>query len=169
MERFWTRIARLGRYFYLRVVRINAPAESIALGLALGVFSGALPFLSLQMVISVSLAFIFRGNLIAAALGTWWTNPFNWAIVFPLFNMLGKIFVPGKVVPVSIHDLAQAPLLEVIERGWQWLLITSLGGIIAGIPLAALTYIVALRAVRAYRLARAQRKNRHLRRDVDRV
>ncbi len=168
MERLWTKLARWGRYFYLRVVRINAPAESIALGLALGVFSGALPFLSLQMVIAVSLAFVFRANVIAAALGTWWTNPFNWAIIFPLFNLLGKVFVPGEVVPVTMQELVQAPFFELIERGRQWLLITSLGGIIAGLPLAILTYFVSLRLIRAYRLALAQRKNQRLRREIHR-
>ena len=36
MERIWVKVARWSRYSYLRVVRIKAPAESIALGLALG-------------------------------------------------------------------------------------------------------------------------------------
>ena len=72
MERIWDKIARLSRYSYLRVVRIKAPAESIALGLALGVFAGALPFLSLQMAIAVALALIFRGNVIAAAQACAW-------------------------------------------------------------------------------------------------
>ena len=120
------------------------------------------------MVIAVSLAFVFRANVIAAALGTWWTNPFNWALIFPLFNLLGKVFVPGEVVPVTMQELVQAPFFELIERGRQWLLITSLGGIIAGLPLAILTYFVSLRLIRAYRLALAQRKNQRLRREIHR-
>lgn len=168
MDRIWTRITRWGKYVYLRLVRINAPAESIALGLALGVFSGALPFLSLQMVIAVSLAFVFRANLVAAVLGTWWSNPFNWAIIFPIFYLLGKAFVPGEVVAVSTQELVQAPFFELIQRSWQWLLITSLGGVIAGIPMALVTYFVALRIIRAYRLARVHQKNERLRRELRR-
>ena len=62
MERIWVKISRMSRYAYLRIVRIKAPAESIALGLAVGVFSGAMPFLSLQMFIAVSLALLLRGR-----------------------------------------------------------------------------------------------------------
>lgn len=158
MERIWTKIARLSRYSYLRVVRIKAPAESIALGLALGVFAGALPFLSLQMAIAVVLAFLLRGNIIAAALGTWWSNPFNWAIIFPLLYMLGKVFVPVEVAPLNIHEFLSIPLLDLLQRSWKWLLITTLGGFIAGIPLALVTYFIALRAVLIYHDRRAKRR-----------
>jgi uncharacterized protein (DUF2062 family) len=158
MERIWTKIARLSRYSYLRVVRIKAPAESIALGLALGVFAGALPFLSLQMAIAVVLAFLLRGNIIAAALGTWWSNPFNWAIIFPLLYMLGKVFVPVEVAPLNIHEFLNIPLLDLLQRSWKWLLITTLGGFIAGIPLAFITYFIALRAVLIYHDRRAKRR-----------
>ncbi len=152
------------RYGYLRVVRIQAPAESIANGLAAGVFAGAMPFLSLQMVIAIALAFILRGNPLAAALGTWWTNPFNWAIVFPLFYMLGKVFVPGEVVSLSMNDLTSLGFLDLLRQGWKWLLITTLGGCIVGIPMAIFTYFLTVRGVRAYHVRRAIRKleGRHL-------
>ena len=165
MEKIWNKFTRTIRYGYLRVVRIKAPAESIALGLAAGVFAGAMPFLSLQMVIAIALAFLIRGNPIAAALRTWWTNPFNWAIVFPLlFYMLGKVFVPGEVVSLSMSDLTNLGLLDLLRQGWKWLLITTLGGFIVGIPLAIFTYFVTVRGVHAYHDRRASRKlvRRHL-------
>jgi uncharacterized protein (DUF2062 family) len=168
MERLWIKIARLSRYTYLRIVRIKAPAESIALGLALGVFAGALPFLSLQMIIAVSLALLLRASIIAAALGTWWSNPFNWAIVFPLFYLLGKVFVPVDVPHLSITEFIHLPLLELLQRGWQWLLITTLGGVIAGIPLSVATYFVTLRAVRIYHDRRAKRRLERQRRELRR-
>ena len=166
MERLWVRLFRLSRYTYLRIVRIKAPAESIALGLALGVFAGAMPFLSLQMVIAVSLALLLRASIIAAALGTWWSNPFNWAIVFPLFYMLGKVFVPVDVAPLSIGEFIHLPFLELLQRSWQWLLITALGGTIAGIPMSIVTYFVTLRAVRIYHNRRARRRLERQRREL---
>lgn len=158
MEKIWNKFKRKIRYGYLRVVRIKAPAESIALGLAAGVFAGAMPFLSLQMIIAIAIAFLIRGNPIAAALGTWWTNPFNWAIVFPLLYMLGKVFVPGEVESMSISNLSNLGLLELLRQGWRWLLIATLGGCIAGIPLAIFTYLVTVRGVRVYHDSRASRK-----------
>ena len=166
MERIWTRLARLSRYTYLRIVRIKAPADSIALGLALGVFAGALPLLSLQMAIAVSLALIMRASIIAAALGTWWSNPFNWALIFPVFYMLGRVFVPMDITPLSITEFIHLPFLELLERGWRWLLITTLGGVIAGIPLSLITYFLTLRAVRVYHNRRARRKLERQRREL---
>ena len=166
MERIWTRLARLSRYTYLRIVRIKAPADSIALGLALGVFAGALPLLSLQMAIAVSLALIMRASIIAAALGTWWSNPFNWALIFPVFYMLGRVFVPMDITPLSITEFIHLPFLELLERGWRWLLITTLGGVIAGIPLSLATYFLTLRAVRVYHNRRARRKLERQRREL---
>ena len=166
MEKTWTRLLRIVRYMYLRIVRIKAPSESIALGLALGVFSGCLPFLSLQMVIAVALALIFRASKIAAALGTWWTNPFNWPLVFPLFYMLGRFFVPGEVVSLRVADLMDLGLLELFQRGWKWMLITTLGGVIVGIPLAICTYFFTLRAVRIYHDSRAARRRERQRREL---
>lgn len=168
MERIWVKIARWSRYTYLRIVRIKAPAESIAMGLAVGVFAGALPFLSLQMAIAVALALLLRGNVIAAALGTWWTNPFNWAIVFPLLYMLGKVFVPVDVTPLSIVEFIHLPLLDLLQRSWRWLLITTLGGVVAGVPMAIATYFVILRAVRIFHDRRAKRKLERQRRELHR-
>ena len=156
----------MGRYTYLRIVRIKAPADSIALGLALGVFAGALPLLSLQMAIAVSLALIMRASIIAAALGTWWSNPFNWALIFPVFYMLGRVFVPMDITPLSITEFIHLPFLELLERGWRWLLITTLGGVIAGIPLSLITYFLTLRAVRVYHNRRARRKLERQRREL---
>jgi hypothetical protein len=86
--------------------------------LAAGVFAGAMPFLSLQMVIAIALVFfLIRGNPIAAALCTRRTNPFNWAIVFPLLYMLGKVFVPGEVVSLSMSDLTNLGLLDLLRQG----------------------------------------------------
>lgn len=166
MEKIWARLARMSRYTYLRIVRIKAPADTIALGLALGVFAGALPLLSLQMIIAVSLALLLRASVVAAALGTWWSNPLNWAIVFPVFYMLGKVFVPVEIPALSIHELINLPFLELLQRGWQWLLITTLGGAIAGIPMAVATYFITLRAVRVYHNRRARRKLERQRREL---
>lgn len=162
MERIWNRIGRTLRYGYLRIVRIKAPAESIALGMAMGVFAGALPFLSFQMIIAVSLAFLVRGNVIAAALGTWWTNPFNWPIVFPLLFLLGSQFVSANVSPLDIHELIHMPFTELLCQGWQWLLVTTLGGVIVGIPMAVGVYFMTLRMVRLYHDRRAERRRRKL-------
>lgn len=166
MEKIWNRLLRTIRYIYLRIVRIKAPSESIALGLALGVFSGCLPFLSLQMLIAVTLALLLRASKIAAALGTWWTNPFNWPFVFPLFYMLGRFFIPVEVVPLSVADLMHLGLAELFQRGWRWMLITTLGGVVAGIPLSVVTYVFTLRAVRIYHDARASRRRERRRKEI---
>ncbi|HCO12075.1 MAG TPA: DUF2062 domain-containing protein, partial [Desulfonauticus sp.] len=68
MSTLFYRLKRYVRYWYLRILRIRAHPHKVALGLALGVFVGFLPIVPFQIVTAVSLAFLVKGNKLAAAL-----------------------------------------------------------------------------------------------------
>lgn len=63
------------RYLYLRFIRLRATPNEISLGFALGVFWGMFPLPGVQMAIAILTAALLRANKIAAAAGTWLTNP----------------------------------------------------------------------------------------------
>lgn len=48
-----------------------------ARGLAAGLFCGCYPFFGLQMLLSMGLASVLRGNQLLAVAGTWVSNPFT--------------------------------------------------------------------------------------------
>ncbi|MCC8193124.1 MAG: DUF2062 domain-containing protein [Deltaproteobacteria bacterium] len=151
------KLKRFIRYWYLRLVRIQASPHNIALGLAAGVFVGLLPVLPFQTVIAIALAFVVRGSKIAAALGTWVSNPLNWVPVYMMFYYVGRAVVPFDVPPFNPSQLEMA---EMIEMGWKFFTVMMVGGLVVATPSAVFSYFIALKGVQAYRTRRQARLSR---------
>lgn len=148
------KLHRFVRYWYLRVVRIQASPHNIAIGLAAGVFIGLLPVLPIQTILAVALAFIVRGSKIAAALGTWISNPLNWVPLYMLFYCLGKAVVPFDV---PAFNPAQLEMKEMLEMGWKFFAVMMIGGLAVAAPTAVASYFLALRGVQIYQAKRKAR------------
>lgn len=153
---FREKLKRFLRYWYLRLVRIQATPHTIAVGLAAGVFVGLLPVLPFQTVLAVALAFVVRGSKIAAALGTWISNPLNWAFCYLMFYYVGKAVVPFDVPPL---DLERVEMAQLLESGWRLLFVMMVGGLVVATPTAIVSYFLALKGVTAYRARRKARLN----------
>jgi uncharacterized protein (DUF2062 family) len=76
-ETVWPRIGwkRAFQYGWRRVWRLSGTPHAVALGVAAGVFASFTPFLGFHLIIAFILAWVFRGNLIASAFGTFMGNP----------------------------------------------------------------------------------------------
>lgn len=71
-----------------------------ARGLAAGVFMGCFPFFGLQIILSVALASVVRGNHLLAAAGTWVSNPFTYLPLYWFNYQLGCLLIgPGRGWP----------------------------------------------------------------------
>ncbi|MFS8808493.1 DUF2062 domain-containing protein, partial [Synechococcus sp. R6-10] len=70
------------RYLYLRLLRLQSSPKEIARGLAVGVFAGCFPIFGFQTLAALVLAVPFRGNKLAAAAGTWVSNPFTYVPIY---------------------------------------------------------------------------------------
>ena len=82
-----------------------------ARGLAAGLFCGCYPFFGLQILVSVGLASLVRGNHLLAAAGTWVINPFSYLPLYWLNYQLGCwLLGPG----------AGWPGLESLRDGRIW-------------------------------------------------
>ena len=151
------KLKRFIRYLFLRLMRINASPHYIALGLAVGVFAGLLPILPFQIVTAVGLAFVVRGSKIAAALGTWVSNPLNLAPLYMLFYCIGHAMAPFDIPPFTTPQLEMA---EMVEMGWKFFAVMMIGGLVVATPLAIVSYFVALKGIRAYQARRKARLSR---------
>ncbi|MGE4505335.1 MAG: DUF2062 domain-containing protein [Desulfovibrionaceae bacterium] len=153
----WERFKRSARYWYLRIIRQNASPHNIALGLALGVFVGALPIIPFQTFTIIALAFVFRTNKLSAWLATCYSNL---ATMVPFYTFL---FCIGNAVLriEGVHfDPKKLEMMQLIETGWDVFLVMCAGGVIFGIPAAVLTYLVSLRLIRRFRILREERRAR---------
>ena len=156
------RLMRTLKRIYYRFLRIRGTPNQISLGLALGIFIGMTPFLGFHTVIAVLLASVLKWSKITAALGVLITNPFTAPFIYPFTYHIGakvtgfsdrsqwlKIFEPGGVIGL----MEDSPMI---------LVDLSVGGGIIGLPLAVISYYVAINAVSRARRRLELRKARRM-------
>jgi uncharacterized protein len=148
-------------YFGKRIARLRASPQSIALGLAAGVFAACTPLLGFHIMIALVIAWLISGNLVAAALGTAFCNPLTFPFIIAGDIKLGALILhkpPVKplaagAVPETIGNLWS---LDHISRLWQPVLKPMLiGSIPIGIICAVISYFIGAYAVRVFKERRA--------------
>ncbi|MEP4032959.1 DUF2062 domain-containing protein [Roseibium polysiphoniae] len=151
---------RSTRYYGKRVLRLTATPHAIAIGFAAGAFASFTPLIGFHFLLSFALAYVVRGNLIAAALGTSVGNPLTfpliWASTFKLGGWIlrGKAPAPGHV---EIHEQFQARLLtKSVDMLLPMLKPMLVGAIPLGLIVGTVSYFIVFKSVEVY-----QRRRRH--------
>ena len=99
-------------------------------------FLGCLPFFGLQIVLSVALASLVRGNHLLAAAGTWISNPLTSVPLYWFNYQVGSLLLgPGDGWPGL--DLLRSDALW--SLGWSFATRLLLGSALVGAVAAALT------------------------------
>ena len=172
---------RLGVYFLMRLTRLSGTAHSIAAGFACGAAISFTPFVGFHIVLSILLALILRGHVIAAAVGTVVGNPWTFPIIWLATYKVGQMMLgsaeaaPWPAVTMFKHIVADLgnlvwPILTG-EASWAALkqVLIDLRALIwpmliGSIPLAlvagAVTYFPLARAINAYQEARLRRREK---------
>ena len=154
----WTRALK---YTWQRTIRLNGSAHSIALGLAAGAFVSASPFIGMHLLIAALIAWVFGGNIIASAVGTWAGNPlsfpFIWLTTFNIGHlMLGTEDKAGDLPELSFGLFIDAPMSALLPV----ILPMAVGGLVVGTVMAVATYYPSLWAVRFYQKRRRDKRQR---------
>ena len=116
----WPRrsFGRSGQYFWKRILRLRATPHAIAAGVAAGVFAAFLPFLGLHILIAAALAWLLRGNMLAAALGTAAVgNPLTFPLIWAATYAGGRFLLhagPASAARLHIGE----PLRHMDFRGF---------------------------------------------------
>ena len=147
--------ARALKYIWQRTIRLNGSAHSIALGLAAGAFVSASPFIGMHLLIAALIAWVFGGNIIASAVGTWAGNPisfpFIWLTTFNIGHLiLGTEDKAGDLPELSLGLFIEAPISALLPV----ILPMAVGGLVIGTVMAVVTYYPSLWAVRFYQKRR---------------
>ncbi len=150
-----SRIKRSWRYFYLRFLRLRGTPHYISRGLAFGVFAGCFPLFGLQTIIGVLLAIIFRGHKLAAAAGTWLSNPLTYVPIFAFNYKVGEFLLGFGVeqTQVSFPDHWQS-WTDLKPLGLVFLVTLFSGCLVVASIASILTYMVSLRFLSRWRRKR---------------
>ena len=178
-EFFWPRggWVRATTYILHRMRRLPDSPERICIGIAAGAFVSFLPLYGLHFLSAALVAWVLRGNILAALLGTFYGNPITFPIMAVSALELGHWLlgsdtsmsfgqVMGAIGHASgevTHNLwalftdAQAHWNRLADFFWGVFLPYLLGGTIIGAPSAVALYFLHLPLVRAYQKRRRKR------------
>lgn len=163
------RVRRISRYLYLRFTRLRGDPHELALGMAIGIFTGALPILPFQIALAVVLAFVFKASKIAAALGTWVSNPLNWYFLYLYSYKIGAAVLDlphtnaifsSIMTSVQNQEGAMAVAEKIVGAGGLMMAAFLIGGLVMGLVVAPPSYFIFLKVFRALERWRRKRGSR---------
>lgn len=140
-QRGWLRNLRL---YYYRLLRLQGSSGAIARGIAAGVFAGCFPLLGLQILAGVLLATAIRGNRIAAAAGTWISNPITYVPIFVFNFKIGERLLGLHDASLSIDEINWQSV-EILDLGFAFLIPLLLGCLVTGSIAAICSYFLSFR------------------------
>ena len=165
---------RATRYVIHRMSRLPDEPHRIARGIFAGSLIGFLPLPGLQFIAAWGAARLMRGNVLAALLGTFNTNPVTTPF-FAVFAMTLGHWLLGVQAPLSAGEIARAfgragsdlwrnVLAIFTEDRMQWGGLTQfwhdiylpyfIGALLPGIIISLVAYYVTIPIVQAYQKAR---------------
>ncbi|MGF1660579.1 MAG: DUF2062 domain-containing protein [Rubrimonas sp.] len=158
---------RAVRYLWARLKRLPATPHAIGAGFASGAAVSVLPLIGLHFLLGFALAWLARGNMAAAALGTAVGNPLTFPIFFSAANRLGKWMTAtpnGGADPVA-ETLAEreAEMLasgldpSLLAQLWPTLKVTLIGGLPLAVIAFAVFYVLARGLAAKFQAARRRR------------
>lgn len=112
----------------------GSPARR-ARGLAAGVFCGCFPFFGLQMILSVGVATVVRGNPLLAAAGTLVSNPLTYVPLYWFNYLVGQRLLGPGSSDTEVEDISRSTLWA---QGWDFTNRIMLGSVVVGAVLALL-------------------------------
>lgn len=170
-------ICRQIKYYYLKFIRLRGDPHELALGIALGIFTGMMPIMPFQIALAVTLAILFKGSKITAALGTWVSNPLNWYFLYYFSYKIGALIlglseknrvILGVMESIRQGEDAVGVVLKIAGAGGTIISAFVLGGLVMGLVCAAPSYFIFLRFFRVVRSWREGRRHRRQWQQVNR-
>jgi len=133
------------RILYLKLVKQSGTPESISRGVAIGFFTGFFIPFGGQMLIAVTLAFMFKARKIPAMACTWITNPWTVPVIYPFQCYLGAKLMRSDLTLKGINRLFGTFLKEhtfesFTNLGDEILIPFFVGGVFLGLLSAVGSY-----------------------------
>lgn len=168
--------SRAVQYLIHRVRRLPDPAHKISRGIAVGVFTCFTPFFGMHFFVAAWLAWVIRGNVMAALMATFFGNPLTFPLIAAVSMelgafMLGRPPIPLQYVVPAFSDAAVElwrnlmAIFTTTPTAWgslsgfwyEFFLPYLIGGIIPGLLMGMAGYLLSNPLLNAYQKARVAR------------
>ncbi|MGB0504961.1 MAG: DUF2062 domain-containing protein [Pikeienuella sp.] len=143
-------------YLGHRVQRLPGSPESIAIGFACGVYTSFTPFFGLHFLFAAAFAWLFRANIMASAIGTFFGNPVTFPVIAVLSLKIGNwaLGVEGET-DTSFTDLGFWEMFAYFLQNISDLVPPYLvGGLFPGLVCAFISFLLIRPLVRTYQARR---------------
>ncbi|MEW6593759.1 MAG: DUF2062 domain-containing protein [Thermodesulfobacteriota bacterium] len=155
---------RAARYYYLKLLRLQGDPETLARGVAIGIFIGITPTLPLHTVLILLFAYLLGGNAIAALIAAMAvSNPLTLVPQYYVCWRVGDWLRPGHLSWEKIEALLHADLgfRESLRAfgtlSYDALTVLLLGGLVLALPTALIAYPLSRRLFATIRKKRRQK------------
>ena len=172
-------------YIIYRIKRIPDTPHKIAIGLAIGVFCSFTPFFGLHIFLAALLAYLCKGNIVAALLGTFFGNPITWPFIASFSIKVGQMILGNSsgnfetsldqfIAAFNAFMYGVTSIFGYGNSDWnlvyhfvkELFLPYFIGGSILGLATALVSYFVFRPLIYAYKLAKEKKKSKQFNRDV---
>jgi hypothetical protein len=148
---------RSARYISKRVMRLSGSPHAIAAGFAAGVFASFTPFIGFHFILSVVVAFLIGGNMLAAAFGTAVGNPLTFPVIWLTSYKIGNFVLGLEHAHMQADTISASLATQSMTSIVPLLQSMMIGGLPLGIGFGLAAYFSVRWLVVAYQRARRQR------------
>ena len=156
---FVTKLTRFISYYKLKLARLPASPHAVASGFACGSMVSFTPLLGLHFILAIVFAYLIRGNIVAALLGTIVGNPVTFPFIWGVIYKVGAFVISTKHIEFN----NEINFNMIVTQTYEIFLPMLLGGAILAIPVWLITYILTHSFISSYKKSKIK-KNRNLKR-----
>jgi uncharacterized protein (DUF2062 family) len=162
------KILRPFKYYYLKIKRFRGSPQSLASGIAIGVFVGLTPTMPFHTLLILAVCFLTRTSAITAIAVSWFVcNPLTYFPIYYFAAIVGNRVTPYSLQMKEVKILIEQFRLEhsfseimttLFNFGYEAIVVLLVGGLIIAAPCGLLSYYISLAAIRTVREKRAEKK-----------
>ena len=158
-------------YLSHRIKRLPDSPHRIALGLSFGVFASFSPLFGFHFILGALLAYVFKANVFASILGTFFANPITFPFIAAISVRMGVFILDQFPFLKSDKNSANTWLLDsqlnglgvfekfLVEVYFDKFIPYAVGGTICGIITAFVIYILSKPLINSYQKRKRKRKS----------
>ena len=158
-------------YLSHRIKRLQDNPHRIALGLSFGVFASFSPLFGFHFLLGAMLAYVFRANIFASILGTFFLNPITFPFIAAISFNTGNFILDQFFNFKNERNSADTWILDseikglgvfekfIVEVYFDKFIPYAIGGIICGIITGFIIYILSKSLIDSYQKRKRKRKS----------